>query len=618
MGAEFIFSVISTLSGLLTSLRSSGATSTEGEEKEEEEATSSSSADGRMMKKMKRSEGVISGKMAEKIKGVIDRFDEISRDRDALCLREDDGDRRDCVWTGLLPTSHMVNETAVFGRDEDKRRILDFVLDFVLTLVNCCKSDSPYMVIKNNLKLCTSANLRVLKYEGAYEHALEHMVNLKHLRYFELSCNNLERLPKSTTLLFNLVALRISFLGCLKELPVHIGKLVNLSLEGILNRSSLNISIEKKQVKRNLDIYKYRKSESLLECLKPLNHLVELKVNGFEGIGYPKWIGTNYNSGVAIFMQCHLNSGKFFRDLGELPSLKSLALIGQTLANDFFQTLTTQDVKMIFPSLEELEFKDMIEWDILVGEQHWGFPVLHSLRINNCPNLSSVPKFDSLKRLEIIKCSFSKLEINMLHLQLLQSLHIEECIQLTSLHGLQSLRSLRTLYVVRCPRLKEIPYPRIRDRPISINIVDCPHLKSWCQRHLLKYVEDSSCRMLVTSGHGNQNTMHERDQEILPAHPLIENYIEQSLEFHKGLYNLEKLEIKHCRELETLKGLREFRWLRRLVLWDCPLLRLEQVPPFLISLVVHGCHNMLSLDLLQPENPTFLTELEITKYDEME
>ncbi|KAF3339071.1 putative disease resistance protein RGA3 [Carex littledalei] len=1145
MGAEFIFSVISTLSGLLSTLRISGATSTEGENDierdlnrwerlfkriqatlyhagereirdesvklwlkeiktvayeaedildecqydllhrqiEESGEATSSSADGT---KMKCSEGVISDEMAKKIKGVIDRFDEISRDREALSLREDDGERRDCVWTGLLPTSHMVNETAVFGRDQDKRRILDLVLSgnrrgtnhisvvsivgmggvgkttlaqlvyndplirchfdmsawvyvspqfdvtritkevlesisekvysgltgisavqcalvkeikgkklvlvlddvwnelpskweqfveplrvsesvrivvttrskavaqifgttyvhdlsclpqdqckllfehyafggqiidgssglmeigaqiikkcaglplaiksiarslsckmhgdswrdvleselwesdgkdeifpalkvsyyslppklkpcllfcslfpkgcrflkdeiiymwishgyiqsrgskseegigdeyiheldrrsfltldkqrweetftlhdlihdlarsismgefctntresingvissevhhvytencsmidrssgsclFIRTLINnsyCCKSDLVYnfhmdMMRHYNPKLCTNANLRVLKCEGAYAHALERMANLKHLRYFELSRSNLERLPKSTTLLFNLVALRISFLGHLKELPVHIGKLVNLRFlsitavgikelpeslgqlsnlqilylcscaqiyklpicignltnlkklhisdakftklpdsfcmlhklqtlvlercwnimqlpddignlinlqciyvlggcirslpksinqlcnldilelstsaslsvlvmlckrDGIFNRSSLNISIEENQVKskhfectkhnleierrnlkkyknlqiENLDIYKYRKSESLLECLKPLNHLVELKVNGIEGIGYPKWIGTNYNSGVAIFMQCHLNSGKFFGNLGELPSLKSLTLIGKTLANDFFQILNTQDVKMIFPSLEELEFKDMIEWNILVGEQYWSFPILQNLRINNCPKLSSVPKFDSLKRLEIIKCSFSKLKLNMLHMQLLQRLHIEECIQLNSLQGLQSLYSLRNLYVVRCPQLKEFPYPRILNLPLSIEIVECPSLKSWCQHQQLNYIE---------------------------------------------------LEIKSCWKLETLKGLSELRLLRRLVLWDCPLLQLEKVPPFLMSLVVHGCHNMLSLDLLRLENPSFLTELEIT------
>ena len=76
----------------------------------------------------------------------------------------------------------------------------------------------------------------------------------------------------------------------------------------------------------------------------------------------------------------------------------------------------------------------MLGWNILVGEQHWGCPVLQSRRINNCPNLSSLPKFDSLKRLEIINCSFSMLELNMLHLQLLRSLHVEECIELTSLY----------------------------------------------------------------------------------------------------------------------------------------------------------------------------------------
>lgn len=190
MGAEFMFSVISTLSGLLSSLRMEKASASlkgesDGMEKdldrlerllqrtqatlrdagereirdasvklwlkelkivayeaedildecryellrcrieENGEATSSSSLDDRKRKCLEA--GAITDGMAESIKGVIGRFEEITRDKEALFWREDDGERRSCAVTGLLPTGHMVNESAVFGRDGDKKKILDCV-----------------------------------------------------------------------------------------------------------------------------------------------------------------------------------------------------------------------------------------------------------------------------------------------------------------------------------------------------------------------------------------------------------------------------------------------------------------------------------------------------------
>ncbi|KAJ1699992.1 hypothetical protein LUZ63_008504 [Rhynchospora breviuscula] len=450
-----------------------------------------------------------------------------------------------------------------------------------------------------NLNLCTNTNLRVLKCKLADARDLECMANLKHLRYFELNHSNLKRLPKSLTILFNLVALRISFLPHLKELPIQIGKLVNLRflsidavgieelpeslgrlsslqklylcacpqikklpvcignlinlkqlhisyleytelpesfcmlrklqtlvlegcwnivrlpdcignlsnlrcvyvsdgaldrlpksinrlcnleilelttgdsligllcrLKGFLNKCLLKISIKAKLEIESNELWemwenvslediliedlsipvslhqilimcvKYKKSENLLECLQPLNHLIELKVNGNQGIAYPRWFGSNDYSGIAIFMKGSLNNGKFLAEFGDFPSLKSLALIGENLGDDFSKIMVNHDFKAIFPLLEDIEFRDMLEWNLPIEVQDRDLPVLHSLKISNCPNLSSVPKFALLKKLEIIKCSFLSLELDMLHWQLLESIHIEECLQLTSLLGL--------------------------------------------------------------------------------------------------------------------------------------------------------------------------------------
>jgi hypothetical protein len=67
-----------------------------------------------------------------------------------------------------------------------------------------------------------------------------------------------------------------------------------------------------------------------------------------------------------------------------------------------------------------------------------------------------------------------------------------------------------------------------------------------------------------------------------------------------GLSVLRRLEIRGCPKLLALMGLEKLGLLNSLVLADCPLLYIlpeMKFPPRLTSLVVHGCHKLLSLDL---------------------
>ncbi|EAY74322.1 hypothetical protein OsI_02210 [Oryza sativa Indica Group] len=66
----------------------------------------------------------------ERINEMINRFEEISRDRDALKLRFEDGhkivDRGN--WMKSRPTSHLIDESLVFGRIDEKEDIIKSVL----------------------------------------------------------------------------------------------------------------------------------------------------------------------------------------------------------------------------------------------------------------------------------------------------------------------------------------------------------------------------------------------------------------------------------------------------------------------------------------------------------
>ncbi|KAJ4802136.1 hypothetical protein LUZ62_014702 [Rhynchospora pubera] len=65
--------------------------------------------------------------MGEKIKSITERFQEISNARQDLHLREDDGTRLATVPQIRPPTSSLVDERALFGREEEKEKIISLL-----------------------------------------------------------------------------------------------------------------------------------------------------------------------------------------------------------------------------------------------------------------------------------------------------------------------------------------------------------------------------------------------------------------------------------------------------------------------------------------------------------
>ncbi|KAJ3696415.1 hypothetical protein LUZ61_000120 [Rhynchospora tenuis] len=70
--------------------------------------------------------------MGEKIKSITERFEEISNDRQALHLKEDEGFRLITSPQIRPPTSSHVDERALFGREEEKEKIIS-----LLTSLSC-------------------------------------------------------------------------------------------------------------------------------------------------------------------------------------------------------------------------------------------------------------------------------------------------------------------------------------------------------------------------------------------------------------------------------------------------------------------------------------------------
>ncbi|KAF3975931.1 hypothetical protein CMV_000841 [Castanea mollissima] len=105
-----------------------------------------------------------------------------------------------------------------------------------------------------------------------------------------------------------------------------------------------------------------------------------------------------------------------------------------------------------------------LEW-----QDFTSLPSLQSLHISDCPNLTSLPALTSLQSLRISDCpNLTSLPA----LTSLQSLDISNCPNLTSLPALTSLQSLR---ISSCPNLTSLPALTSLQ---SLRISNCPNLTS--------------------------------------------------------------------------------------------------------------------------------------------
>ncbi|XP_038979616.1 putative disease resistance protein RGA3 isoform X2 [Phoenix dactylifera] len=65
--------------------------------------------------------------MGDRIRKIRERFNVISQHRESLRLREEDGERRAYEAPYPVPTSHMVDESSIYGRERDKQKVIDLL-----------------------------------------------------------------------------------------------------------------------------------------------------------------------------------------------------------------------------------------------------------------------------------------------------------------------------------------------------------------------------------------------------------------------------------------------------------------------------------------------------------
>ncbi|CAL9185496.1 unnamed protein product, partial [Musa hybrid cultivar] len=382
--------------------------------------------------------------------------------------------------------------------------------------------------------LCGLYNLRVLFLQGcelqSFPHGMSKLINLMHLNAADEIISKINNVGKLTSLqgLSSFKVLKdqgheVAQLGSLKQLHgrLRITNLENVESKQEASKANLNNKQYLDELVlewtsddgSSLDGNELVVSEEVLEGLQPHQALKRLTIEGYSGVRSPSWLQAQLLVHLGTLRLINCKAWKDLSCIGQLPNLKNLYVEGMPAVKQISHELNQGKC---FPSLEELTFTDMPEWE----EWSWVddrqlFPCLRNLEIGRCPRLkrlpplppsletleideklsiSSCPKLlsmtqdgdndillppstkelmlsdcgnlgkllpgclhnlTSLTRLEIGGCpSIESLpETSLLHLKRLESLSIWKCGELRSIDELRALKSLRELTIKLCPKL---------------------------------------------------------------------------------------------------------------------------------------------------------------------
>ncbi|KAI9169527.1 hypothetical protein LWI28_013624 [Acer negundo] len=352
----------------------------------------------------------------------------------------------------------------------------------------------------------TFTRLRVLSLKHYKITKLPDLIGeLKRLRYLDLSNTSIKVLPESIATLYNLLTLLLQDCRYLAELPRDMGNLVNLRDLDISGTDLQQFPPHMGRLK-NLRTLPYfivsRDGGSGIVELKDMSNLQgDLCIRGLESVDIEKdAVGAN------LLHKKYLNKLvlEWISDFDDtipksLDSLKSLeisncielswipciAQIQNLVLVGCDQTILETVVDLT--SLEKLLLHKVLKLKHLPNELFHGLTALSDLEIGNCDELTVLFNMfgllcnTSLKRLKIWKCSLNLLwpeeEYGLPHL--LEGLEISDCMNLTSLpEKLHSLKSLKTMKIINCPRLVALPEMDSPSNLRYLQIKECEALQS--------------------------------------------------------------------------------------------------------------------------------------------
>ncbi|KAL2458363.1 putative disease resistance RPP13-like protein 1 [Abeliophyllum distichum] len=138
----------------------------------------------------------------------------------------------------------------------------------------------------------------------------------------------------------------------------------------------------------------------VLDALKPHENLSSLEIMSYGGAKFPSWIGDSSFSMLTTISFRFCKKCSTLPTLGKLPLLKDLSVQGmdhvKAIETEFYGNVC--DGESLFPSLENLTFENMSQWEEwhgLAPGAHCAIeiPKLRRFHIRRCPKLVSLPTF---------------------------------------------------------------------------------------------------------------------------------------------------------------------------------------------------------------------------------
>ncbi|KAK4709529.1 hypothetical protein R3W88_030454 [Solanum pinnatisectum] len=331
------------------------------------------------------------------------------------------------------------------------------------------------------------------------------MGNLINLRYLDIRCCFRLKMPvhpsklKSLQVLLGLTCLLSGLkLKDLGEQCNLYGSLSIVELQNVVDRrEALKANMrEKEHIERlslswGISIAENSQTErDILDELQPNTNLKELEISGYRGTKFPNWLADYSYLKLVTLSLCRCNNCDSLPALGQLPSLKVLTIGYMDRITEVTEEFygSPSSIKP-FNSLERLDFNQMTSWKQWHVLGSGEFPALQNLSIIGCPKLmgklpgnlcsltgltiSNCPKLiletpiqlSSLKRFKVVGSLnvgvlFGLADLFASQLQgmmQLESLIIESCRSLISLHISSLSRTLKKIEIRDCEKLKLEP-----------------------------------------------------------------------------------------------------------------------------------------------------------------
>ncbi|XP_052297177.1 putative disease resistance RPP13-like protein 1 isoform X10 [Citrus sinensis] len=382
--------------------------------------------------------------------------------------------------------------------------------------------------------------------------------------------------------------------------------------------------------------------KDVLDMLEPNKNLEQFCISGYRGAKFPTWFGDSSFSKLVTLKFEYCGMCPTLPSVGQLPSLKHLAVCGMTSVKRLGSEFYGNDTPIPFPCLETLHFEDMQGWEDWIphgsSQGVERFPKLRELHILRCSKLQGTfpERLPALEKLVIKGCEELSVSVSSLpalcklqsggckkvvwrsatdhlgsqnsvvcrdrsnqvflagplkpRLPKLEELKINEMKEQTYIwksHNelLQDICSLRRLTIRRCPKLQSLVAEEEKGQQQQLCELSCR----------LEYLRLRYCEGLVKLPQSSLSLSSLREIEIYKCSSLV-SFPEVALPS-----KLKTIEIREC---DALKSLPE-AWmcdtnssLEILEIWVCHSLTYiagVQLPPSLKQLRISDCDNIRTL-----------------------